>query len=64
MKLVDMTITQFTDTLASDAPAPGGGSVAALCGAQAAALVAMVCRLTIGKPKYAECEEICKIVLE
>lgn len=64
MKLVDMTITQFTDTLASDAPAPGGGSVAALCGAQAAALVAMVCRLTIGKPKYAEFEENCKAVLE
>lgn len=63
MKLVDMTITQFTDMLASDAPAPGGGSVAALCGAQAAALVAMVCRLTIGKAKYAEFEENCKSVL-
>ena len=37
MKLTEMTITQFTDTLASDAPAPGGGSVAALCGAQGAA---------------------------
>ncbi|MBR0421001.1 MAG: cyclodeaminase/cyclohydrolase family protein, partial [Clostridia bacterium] len=30
MKLADMTVTQFVDTVASDAPAPGGGSVAAL----------------------------------
>ena len=64
MKLTEMTITQFTDTLASDAPAPGGGSVAALCGAQGAALCAMVCRLTIGKPKYQEFEENCQNVLK
>lgn len=64
MKLQDMTVTQFTNTLASDAPAPGGGSVAALCGAQGAALVAMVCRLTVGRPKYAEFDSLCAQVLE
>ena len=42
MKLADMTVTTFTDTVASDAPAPGGGSVAALAGSIGAALTAMV----------------------
>ncbi len=47
--LVAMTGREFLDTLASDAPAPGGGSVAALCGAMAAGLAAMVAQLTTGK---------------
>ena len=38
--------------LASVSPAPGGGSVAALCGGLSAALCAMVARLTTGKEKY------------
>jgi methenyltetrahydrofolate cyclohydrolase len=42
----------FLDELASAEPAPGGGTVAALSGALGAALVAMVCRLTIGKKGY------------
>jgi len=42
----------FLEILASSAPAPGGGSCAALSGAIAAALGAMVSRLTIGKKKY------------
>ncbi|NLH50086.1 MAG: cyclodeaminase/cyclohydrolase family protein [Myxococcales bacterium] len=54
--LIEMPIRQFLSLLASEAPAPGGGSVAALAGAQAAALMAMVCRLTIGKKKYLEVE--------
>ena len=56
MKLAEMTVTQFADVLASDAPAPGGGSTAALAGALGAALTAMVCRLTEGRKKYAEFE--------
>lgn len=51
-KLVGMPVTGFLDELASDAPAPGGGSVAALAGAQAAGLASMVARLTIGKKGY------------
>ena len=54
MKLAEMTVTQFADVLASDAPAPGGGSTAALEGALGAALTAIVCRLTEGRKKYEE----------
>jgi glutamate formiminotransferase/formiminotetrahydrofolate cyclodeaminase len=46
----------FLNALASAEPAPGGGSAAAYVGAMAAALVAMVARLTVGKKKYAEIE--------
>ena len=56
-RLVDMTLREFTDTCASSAPAPGGGSVAAAAGALAAALTAMVGNLTVGKKKYAGVEE-------
>ncbi|HQO10586.1 MAG TPA: glutamate formimidoyltransferase [Clostridiales bacterium] len=51
-KLVDLTITEFNDMLSSDSPAPGGGSVAALCGSLAAALGAMVMNLTFNKKGY------------
>ena len=54
MKLAELTVADFTQTLASDAPAPGGGSVSALCAANGAALCAMVARLTQGKKKYME----------
>ena len=57
MKLADMGVTQFVDTLASDAPAPGGGSAAALMGALGAALTAMVGCLTQGRKKYADYAE-------
>jgi glutamate formiminotransferase/formiminotetrahydrofolate cyclodeaminase len=53
-KLTGMTVTGFTDLLSSDAPAPGGGSVAALNGALSAALTAMVGALTHGKKGYEE----------
>ncbi len=46
----------FIGEVASSAPAPGGGSVAALAGALSAALAGMVARTTIGKKKYAEVE--------
>lgn len=46
------TIAQFLDALASGAPVPGGGAAAALEAAVGAALVVMVCNLTIGKEKY------------
>ena len=56
MKLVEMTVSEFADVMASDAPAPGGGSASALTGAIGAGLAAMVCALTVGKKKYAEYE--------
>ena len=57
MKLTDKPVTNFLDELASNAPAPGGGSVASLAGALGAALVSMVCNLTLGKKAYVEVEE-------
>ncbi len=64
MNLTDMTVKAFTEKLASDAPAPGGGSAAALSGALGAALVSMVCNLTKGKEKYAEFEGLVVSSLE
>ena len=55
-EIKDKSIELFLDELASKSPTPGGGSVSALMGAQSAALVSMVCNLTIGKPKYIEVE--------
>ena len=58
MKLAEMQVAQFVDVMASDAPAPGGGSASALEGAVGAALTAMVCALTIGKKKYADVQDL------
>lgn len=55
-EIKNKSIQDFIDGLASKAPTPGGGSAAAVMGAQSAALISMVCNLTIGKPKYAEVE--------
>ncbi len=49
---IDQPLRHFMDKLASKSPEPGGGSVAALTGALGAALVSMVCNLTLGKEKY------------
>ena len=54
MKLAEHTVNDFVNVLASDAPAPGGGSAAALIGAVGASLAAMVAGLTLGKEKYRE----------
>ncbi|NOY58652.1 MAG: glutamate formimidoyltransferase [Calditrichaeota bacterium] len=50
--LVEKKVNEFTDVLSTDAPAPGGGSVAALCGALSGALSSMVAALTFGKKGY------------
>ena len=63
-KLVSMTITDFADELSSDSPAPGGGSVAALCSAMSGALTAMVSNLTIGKKGYEKVWEQAKELAE
>ena len=57
------SIQLFLNELASKQATPGGGSAAAVMGAQSAALTSMVCNLTIGKPKYAEVEQDMKALL-
>lgn len=53
----------FLDLVAGKSATPGGGSVSALAGALAAALGAMVCRLTVGRKKYADVSDELKQVL-
>jgi formiminotetrahydrofolate cyclodeaminase len=60
----DQTVGDWLDALASHAPAPGGGAAAAISAAIGAALVSMVCNLTIGKPRYAEHEPTMTVVLD
>lgn len=53
----DQTLQTYLDDLASSQSTPGGGSAAALSGAMAASLACMVCRLTLGKAKYAAVQD-------
>jgi len=53
----------FLEALASATPAPGGGSAAALAGALAGALVAMVARLTLGRKAFAAVEPRAREIL-
>jgi formiminotetrahydrofolate cyclodeaminase len=62
-QIKDTEIEHFLDALASSAATPGGGSAAAILGGMGAALVSMVCNLTIGKKKYADVEDDMKDVL-
>lgn len=55
-KLLDESLAGFLTRLAAHEPTPGGGSVAALTGALAAALTQMVVSYTVGKPKFAAVE--------
>jgi len=61
--MTDMPVKLFLDELSSAAPAPGGGSIAALSGALGAALISMVSNLTIGKEKYADVQDEIKVLL-
>lgn len=56
-EMKDMRLVDFIDITASKNAVPGGGSVAALCGALSAALAEMVSNLTIGRKKYADAAE-------
>jgi glutamate formiminotransferase/formiminotetrahydrofolate cyclodeaminase len=63
--LIDRSVRGFVDELSTDSPAPGGGSVAALCGSLGAALATMVANLTIGKKGFeAAREEMVRVAEE
>ena len=53
-KLVDKTLAGFVEETASESPAPGGGSIAASCGAMGAALGTMVANLSSHKKGWDE----------
>ncbi|MDW7739392.1 MAG: cyclodeaminase/cyclohydrolase family protein [Bacillota bacterium] len=52
--LTDLTIEEFVNEVASSSPAPGGGSVAAFAGAQAAGLLSMYCNLSQKRDKLGD----------
>jgi formiminotetrahydrofolate cyclodeaminase len=56
-KLVQLSVRDLVQELSSGNPTPGGGSVAALCGALGAALSTMVSRLTLGREKFKDAWE-------
>ncbi len=58
--LMDMTIKKYSDVLASNEPAPGGGSTAALSGLMGASLTMMVVNLSVGKKSYEALDEAIK----
>ena len=62
--LMDGSIKNYVDQVASGAPTPGGGSVAALAGSLGSALTSMVGNLTIGKKAYKELDDEIKKEME
>ncbi len=50
--LQNLTVKAFTAELASNSPAPGGGSAAALAASLGSSLGSMVFNLTVGKKAY------------
>ena len=62
--LIDLNLREFINELSMDSPAPGGGSIAALCGALSAALSSMVSNLTVGKKGYEGVQKKVKKIAE
>ncbi len=59
-----MTVERFLEVLGSDAPTPGGGAAGAVSGAIGAALIAMVGRLTVGKPGFEDVDDRMRALIE
>lgn len=55
--LRELTVSEFSTSLSSEEPAPGGGSASAAVAAFGAGLLIMTCNFTIGKAKYADVQE-------
>lgn len=58
MSIRQQTVDDFLGRLAAKTPAPGGGAVAGVTGATAAAMASMVVAYSLGKKTYAEHEEL------
>ncbi len=56
--LKDLSVERFIREVASSSPAPGGGSVAAQAGAQAAGLLSMYCNLSQNRKKLGDAVDI------
>lgn len=59
-----LSVQEFLEALASQAPTPGGGTASALAGAVGAALAEMVASLTLAKEKYAASHEAVRLIAE
>lgn len=57
MNYSEVSVTEFTEHLASKTSVPGGGGASALVGSIGIALGDMVGEFTVGKKKYADVEE-------
>jgi glutamate formiminotransferase / formiminotetrahydrofolate cyclodeaminase len=55
--LIRLGLGAFADEVSMDSPVPGGGSVAAFCGALSASLSSMAANLTYGRKGYEDCGE-------
>ena len=64
MMIKHLPLQTFLDQLASGSSTPGGGSAAGVMGAMGAALVSMVCHLTVGREKYAAVDAQMRATLE
>ncbi len=62
--LTELKVNDFLQTVASDAPAPGGGSCSSLASALGCGLVSMMCQLTVSKKAYAEVADSDKVKFE
>lgn len=64
MAFASLTIDAFLDRLASADPTPGGGALAPMAAAFAAAMVSMVCNLTLGRPRFADVQDAVVEILD
>lgn len=57
MKLIDMSVADFTNEVDSNSPAPGGGSVSALASDIGVSLARMMAHLSFEKKKFEQLDE-------